>query len=293
MVRVAYANITFIETQYRRSGFVPFPAKPPVVPGNGVGGVVTEVGAGVDPELVGRRVVAGLGGSGGYAEQVGVDAAALLSVPDAVALADAVAVLADGRTALLMSDSAGVRRGERVLVEAAGGGVGSLLVQLSSAAGATVIAAAGDGRKRELAVDLGAELTVDYRDPKWVEKVRERVGGVDVVFDAVGGEVGRAAFGLLGAGGRFVPFGAAGGALTEVPADLAAERDVIVVSGSASPERLREYSRQALEEVAAGRLRPVIGQRFPLERAADAHRAIESRRTVGKALLEVWPEGRD
>nr|WP_232283865.1 zinc-binding dehydrogenase [Saccharomonospora cyanea] len=288
LVRVAYANITFVETQYRRGGFGPFPVEPPIVPGNGVGGVVTRVGAGVDRNLVGKRVVSSLGGSGGYAEQVVVDAAALLSVPDKVALDDAVAVFADGRTALLVSDSAGVCRGERVLVEAAGGGVGSLLVQLSNAAGATVIAAAGDGRKRELAADLGAGVTVDYRDPRWVDEVRERVGGVDVVFDAVGGEVGRAAFDLLGDGGRFVPFGAAGGGWTEVPAEPAAERGVTVVPWSVpGPERLREYSRRALAEVAAGRLRPMIGRRFPLERAADAHRAIESRRVVGKTLLEV------
>ncbi|MGW9480306.1 zinc-binding dehydrogenase [Saccharomonospora azurea] len=288
VVRVAYANITFVETQYRRGPFGPFQVEPPLVPGNGVGGVVTRVGTKVDPGLIGERVVASLTGSGGYAEQVAVDAAALLRVPDGVGLDDAVAVLADGRTALLVLDSAGVGEGERVLVEAAGGGVGSLLVQLARAKGATVVAAAGDGRKRELAADLGAEVTVDYRDDRWIEDVRRRTGGVDVVFDAVGGAVGRAAFDLLGPGGRFVPYGAAGGVFTEVPAELADERGISVVSWSpGEPSRLRDYARQALTEVAQGRLRPVIGQRFPLERAADAHALIESRQALGKTLLDA------
>ncbi|WP_363321365.1 zinc-binding dehydrogenase [Saccharomonospora sp.] len=160
------------------------------MPGNGVGGVVTRVGAAVDTDLMGTRVVASLTGSGGYAEQVVIDAEAALPVPDGVDLDEAVAVLADGRTAALLLAEAQVRRGDRVLVEAAGGGVGSLLVQLARNAGATVVAAAGGRHKRELAADLGADVTIDYREPDWADEVRRRVGEVDVVFDAVGGDIG-------------------------------------------------------------------------------------------------------
>ncbi|GAA3761255.1 zinc-binding dehydrogenase [Plantactinospora mayteni] len=287
VVAVEFVNITFVETQLR-AGTGPFPVRLPTIPGNGVGGVVAELGPGVGPALSGRRVVTSTGGSGGYAERVAVDADGLLEVPDGLPLDSAVALLADGRTALLMLETAEVRPGERVLVEAAAGGVGSLLVQLAGTAGATVVAVAGGDRKVELARDLGADLAVDYSAPDWPDRVRAGVGGVDVVFDGVGGAVGRSAFELLDRGGRMVSFGLASGSWTEVPDEVAKERGATVVrSLSRSPEQLRELTRRALTEAAAGRLRPVIGQRFPLDRAADAHAAIQSRRTLGKTLLEV------
>jgi NADPH2:quinone reductase len=157
---------------------------------------------------------------------------------------------------------------------------------LAAAAGATVIAAAGGERKLAVARELGAEVTVDYRDPEWTVRVREAVGGLDVVFDGVGGEVGRAAFGLLDRGGRMSSYGLASGAWAGISEDEAAERGVTLIgSRRPTPEELRELTASALAEAAAGRLRPVIGQRFALDRAADAHAAIESRATVGKTLL--------
>lgn len=289
LVDVAYANITFVETQVR-AGTGPFPVDVPVIPGNGVGGTVAAVGAGVDPDLVGRRVVTATGGSGGYAEKVAVPAGWLIPVPEQVPLDDAVALLADGRTALLMLEAAGVRPGDRVLVEAAAGGVGTLLVQLARSAGARVVAAAGGAPKLEVARALGAEVAVDYRRPDWTDAVRAATGAVDVVFDGVGGDVARRAFELLDPGGRMVSFGLASGAWADVDDAEAARRGVTVVRpADASPERLRELTAEALAAAAAGRLRPVIGQRFPLERAADAHAAIEARATVGKTLLEVRP----
>ncbi|GIH73885.1 zinc-binding dehydrogenase [Planobispora longispora] len=287
LVEVAFANITFVETQFRSGGFGPFKAELPVIPGNGVGGVVTAVGPGVDDRLAGRRVITSTGGSGGYAERVAVDAAGLIEVPDGLELDTAVALLADGRTATMMLRAAGVRAGDRVLVEAAAGGVGTLLVQLARAAGAGVVAAAGGPRKLELARDLGADVTVDYREPDWAEQVRQAVGELDVVFDGVGGDIARSAFELLGRGGRMLSYGLAGGSWADVPEETAAERGVSLVRAQATPEELRAFTESALAEAAAGRLRPVIGQRFPLERAADAHAAIQSRATVGKTLLEV------
>ncbi|MEV3922974.1 zinc-binding dehydrogenase [Actinomadura coerulea] len=284
LVEVEFANITFVETQMR-SGTGPSPVRwePPVIPGNGVGGVVAAVGDGVDGALVGRRVVSSTGGTGGYAEKAAVDAKGLFEVPDGLALDDAVALLADGRTATMMTRAARIREGERVLVEAAAGGVGTLLVQLAKARGAAVVAAARGARKTELAVRLGADEAVDYGEPGWAEKA----GQVDVVFDGVGGDVAREAFGLLGKGGRMVSFGLASGEWASIPEEDAKERGVALVRPAATPEELREFTEHALREAAAGRLKPVVGQRFPLDRAADAHAAIESRGTVGKTLLEV------
>jgi NADPH:quinone reductase len=287
VIAVELANITFVETQLR-AGRGPFALELPVIPGNGVGGVVAEVGPGVDEGLVGRRVVSSLGGSGGYAERAVAEAAGVIDVPDPLGLDVAVALLADGRTALSLVRAAAPRAGERVLVEAAAGGVGSLLVQLSGAHGADVVAAAGGERKLELARELGARLAVDYREPDWAERVREERGGVDVVFDGVGGEVARAAFELLAPGGRMLSFGLASGQWAQVSEEDAAARAVSLLRpGRPTPAEQRELTERALAEAAAGRLRPVIGQRFPLERAADAHAAIESRETVGKTLLEV------
>ncbi|MEU8636927.1 zinc-binding dehydrogenase [Amycolatopsis sp. NPDC048633] len=278
LVEVAFANITFVETQ-ARAGTGPFRPVLPVVPGNGVGGVISTVGPGVDPGLAGQRVVTSTGGSGGYAQRVAVDAAALFPVPDALALDAAVALLADGRTATGLVHATRVRPGDRVLVEAAAGGVGGLLVQLAKAAGASVVGAAGGPAK--VAQVVGADDVVDYLPSDWAPAV----GEVDVVFDGVGGAIGTAAFGLLRPGGRMAVYGLAGGSWAEVSEEDAAARGVSLVRGIGGPEELRGFTESALAEAAAGRLVPVIGQRFPLEKAADAHAAIESRTTVGKTLL--------
>jgi NADPH2:quinone reductase len=284
LIEAAYANITFVETQLR-AGAGPYQPKLPLILGNGVGGLVTSVGAEADRGLIGKRVVSSTGGSGGYAERVAVDASALFEVPDGLELDSAVALLADGRTATMLIWAAGLRAGERTLVEAAAGGVGTLLVQLANAAGARVVAAAGGTRKIELARDLGAEVVVDYLEPGWAKQT----GGVDVVFDGVGGDIARSAFELLDRDGRMLSFGLASGGWASISPEAAAERGVKLVRPTATPEQMRAFTQSALAEAAAGRLRPVIGQRFPLDRAADAHAAIQSRSTVGKTLLEVRP----
>ena len=294
LIDVQIVSITFVETQVR-SGRAPNPAMLPRLPailGNGVGGVVASVGADADPALIGRRVVTTTGGSGGYAERAAVDAAGLIEVPGELNLADAVALLADGRTALALVQASGLRSGEIALVEAAAGGVGSVLVQLARAAGARVVAAAGGPRKVRVARDLGADIAVDYDDPGWADRVRAEAGPVDVVFDGVGGPAGAAALGLLREGGRFCAFGMASGSFTEFTDDLTTGRGITVVRGApVSPARMRELSAAALALAAAGTLRPLIGQTFPLERAADAHAAIGARATVGKTLLLVGTPG--
>jgi NADPH:quinone reductase len=287
VIDVEFANVTFVETQVR-AGRPPHPSMLPALPailGNGVGGTVASAGAGA---AGGRRVIASLNGTGGYAERVVSPASRLIQVPDGVALRDAVALLADGRTALALAGRAGLRAGETVLVEAAAGGVGTLLVQIARNAGARVVALAGQPRKLALARDLGADLAVDYSRDGWDTQVRDAAGEVDVVFDGVGGDIGLAAFGLLGPGGRFCPFGMASGSFAQVTPELARAHQVTVLAGAAaSPEELAALVRTALAEAAARRLRPVIGQEFGLAAAAGAHAAIEARTTVGKTLLTV------
>jgi NADPH2:quinone reductase len=284
VIDVEIANITFVETQMR-AGKSPNPAMSPQlpwIPGNGVGGVVASVGSGVDAAVLGTRVVSSSGGSGGYAERVAVDAGGVIAVPDGLELEAAVALLADGRTALALMRAAAVQVGETVLVEAAAGGVGSLLVQLARNAGAHVVAAAGGERKLELARRLGVSIAVDYTRAAWTDPLPP----VDVVFDGVGGAIGRAAFELVRSGGRFCSFGLASGSFTVLRDGESDRRGITVIRGAPlQPAELVELSRAALAEAVAGRIRPVIGQRFPLERAADAHAAIEARATLGKTLL--------
>lgn len=282
LVDVEAASITFVETQLR-AGRPPHPPMAPALPailGNGVGGTVSALGEGTDRALLGRRVVTTTGGTGGYAERVVVAADLPIAVPDGLGLTDGVALLADGRTALSLVASAAPRPGETVLVLAAGGGVGSLLVQLACQAGARVVAAAGGERKLALARALGAEVTVDYTRPGW----QTAAGPADVVFDGVGGALAATAFGLVRRGGRFVAFGMASGAFVGTQ-DAGAAGVTLVRGVPLTPERSRALSAEALALAAARRLRPTIGQTFALEDAAGAHAAIEARATLGKTLL--------
>jgi NADPH2:quinone reductase len=286
VVDVAFASITFVETQVR-AGHPPNPAMAPRLPavlGNGVGGVVIAAAEGTDPGLAGARVITATGGSGGYAERVAVPAGGLIVIPAALAVDDAVALLADGRTALALADAAQLRPGDTVLVEAAAGGVGSLLVQLARRAGARVIAAAGGQRKLDVARGLGADLGVDYREPGWPERVRAEVGAVDVVYDGVGAQIGRDAFALLAPAGRYVAFGMAGGSFAGIPGTDRPDVSRVTL-GRLSAGQVTQLARSALDQAALGVLHPVIGQRFALAQAAEAHAAIEARATIGKTLL--------
>lgn len=275
LIRVEAAGITFIETQTRAGRAPRATLTPPAILGNGVGGTTPD----------GRRVVAGLGGSGGYAALAVASISDVIDVPDGVPITDATALLADGRTALGLHQIAAPQPGETVLVEAAAGGVGSLLVQLAVNAGATVIGAASGERKLAVVRDLGASATVDYTKPDWADELPDKV---DVVYDGVGGTIGQASLAKLAPGGRFVIHGVASGSMTDTSA-----RSDVTVRGFAElmqlGRRSRELSTEALALAAAGRLHPVIGQTYPLEQAADAHAAIEARRSIGKSLLLMDP----
>ncbi len=291
IIEVAVAGIAFVETQVR-AGLHSRPGETfPMVPGNGVGGTVVAVGDGVDPALVGRRVVSTTGGSGGYAERVAVPAAEPHTVPDGLDLRSAVALLNDGRTAVGLAATAEVGTGDRVLISAAGGGVGSLLVQLARRAGAaTVVALAGGERKLAKARELGADVAVDYRRPGWTDEVRAAIGGhgVDVAFDGVGGDVGAGMVELVAPGARYVIHGMASGSFTALDPVVVEERKLTIVTLAdvmPTPEDVRAATAEALAAAAEGWLVPTIGQTYRLEQAAEAHAAIEARATLGKTLL--------
>jgi NADPH:quinone reductase len=291
VVEVSIAGVTFVETQIRRgTDKWHEPPELPYVPGGLVAGRVRAVGAGVEATWSGRRVIAGTGQRDGFAEQAVAAVEELFPVPEGLGLPEAAALHTDGSTALGLVEGARVVPGEWVLIEAAGGGVGSLLVQLARAAGARVVGAARGSRKLDLVRELGADVVVDYSKPGWTKQVLEATGGAgpDVVFDGVGGEIGRAAFEVAADGGRFSVHGASSGQATVIDPAQRSEVEVIGIEQlyNFGPHQ-RQWAEKVMSEAVAGRIRPVIGQTFPLERAADAHAAIEDRNALGKTLLLI------
>ncbi|MGP3957984.1 zinc-binding dehydrogenase [Nonomuraea sp. 3N208] len=288
VVGMAVADVIFFDTLLRGGwGQDFFPRPLPYVPGGGGAGEVLKTGEGVDSAWVGRRVVVRTGV--GYAEQVVAGVEEIMPVPGGLSAETAAALVHDGVTALSLDRLGVPEKGEWVLVLAAAGGAGALLVQLAVEAGARVMAAASSQAKLDLARELGAEVTVDYTRPRWIDRVREVTGGgAALVYDGVGGPLGTAAFDTVSDGGRFVTYGTADGFAAPDP-ESAARRGARVLAplldGPPDQETVRELLGLALERAAAGRLRPAIGATYPLEGAADAHRALAARTTVGKSLL--------
>jgi NADPH2:quinone reductase len=291
LVEVAAADVLWVETMIRRGhGGTYFPVVPPYRPGVGVAGTVGAVGSGVDRHWIGRRVVARTDERGGYLERAVVPADGLVPVPDGLSLTDAAALLHDGTTAYGLLDLVPVRPGDRVLVTAAAGGLGALLVQEARAAGGFVVAAAGSPAKLHALGRFGPDAVVDYTTPDWIARVRAVTGGVHVVFDGAGGAYGRAALDVLRDGGRFSAHGTPAGEFAVPDTAVAAARGITVTGiGDLrfAPDQARRHLRAALDAAAAGRITPLVGQTFPLDRAGDAHRALEERTALGKALLTV------
>jgi NADPH2:quinone reductase len=290
------AGVHLLDTALRAgtTGGSPLPVPAlPTIPGREVAGVVDLVGIGVDGNWLGRKVVAHLGGApGGYAELAVVEVDQLLRIPEGLDAARAVAMVGTGRTALGILEAAELTADDVVLVPAAAGGLGSLLVQAAHAAGCRVVGLAGGAAKVARVLEQGADAAVDYDDPGWVDAARAALGerGATVLLDGVAGDVGRAALGLVAPGGRLVPFGWSSGERTGLTADDLAARGITEVAAlgprmQQRPGGIRGLAEQALAEAGAGRLVPLL-TRFPLEEAAAAHAALEGRRTVGKVVLE-------
>jgi NADPH:quinone reductase len=292
-IAVAASGVHLIDTALRAGrpmGPLPLPDLP-TIPGREVAGVVDSVGSEADGRWVGQRVVAHLGpASGGYAELAVRETEALHRLPEGLADDAAVAMIGTGRTALAILEVAALTAQDVVLVTAAAGGLGSLLVQAARDAGATVVGVAG-GSKVQHVAQLGATVAVDYSAPQWGAAVREALDGreITVALDGVGGALGRGALELLGAGGRLILFGFSSGAPTELSAGDLFARGITASAAIGArmaqrPGGLRDLEEQALAAAADGRLIPLV-QRFALAQAAAAHEAIESRATVGKTVL--------
>lgn len=293
LIHIKAAGVNFFETLMRQDRYAVTPDLPMIF-GVEVAGVIEEAGAGV-VMTPGSRVAAPLFAfnrpGGGYAEHIAVDAASLVHLPEALSFETAVALMVQGLTALHA-----VRRSspkdKTVLVTAAAGGVGSLLVQLARSSGAgRVIAAAGTEEKLGLARALGADDGVDYRDAGWIDEVRALTGGAgaDVIYDFVGGALTEACLTALAPQGE-LQFGALGRAMLGKAALEAMFARNQSLKGFAllpllAPEAVKADLAHLFDLAVSGGLKILPGARFPLGQASDAHRLLDARRSTGKVVL--------
>jgi NADPH:quinone reductase len=292
LVRHSAIGVNFIDT-YLRTGL--YKRDLPFIVGAEGGGVVEAVGDGVTDVKFGDRVVyAQSPHVGGYAEYNAVPAHVLVPIPDGIDDRDAVAVILQGMTAhYLVNDTFPLRAGHVALVHAAAGGVGALLVQLAKAKGATVIATAGTEAKAQLARDAGADHVIVYADTDFAEATRAIVGehAVDVAYDSVGKDTWERSLSLLRPRGMLVVYGNSSGPVPPVePQKLAAAGSVFftrptLVNYIATREELLTRARELFDAMRSAKLHVRIGAMYPLANAAQAHRDLESRKTVGKLLL--------
>ena len=243
----------------------------------------------------GRRLL-GLLGAGGYAQKVAADPRFMFAVPDAVSDGAALTSLVQGATAWhLLRTSTHLSEGESVVVHAGAGGVGTIAIQLAKRWGAgRVIATASSEQKRQLACDLGADVAVDSTAGDLTSALREANGGkrVDVVLEMTGGAVFDQSLAALAPLGRLAVFGMASRtAPTPVDPRVLMARSTAVIGFwlahlLAKPALLATAVNDLLAMLADGSLRAVVGQTYPLEQAADAHRALLDRSSVGKLVLD-------
>jgi NADPH2:quinone reductase len=282
-ITVAAAGVHLVDTTIRAGRFGP--VEFPMTPGREVAGVVTALGEGAEAEWLGRRVVAHLGqANGGYAELAVAGVSALHALPDEVSFEAAVAMIGTGRTVVGVLDAAKLTADDVVLVTSAAGGMGALFVQEARNVGARVIGLAS-GEKLDHVMDNGADAAIDYTRPGWADGIKD----MTVVLDGVGGEVGEAALGTLGVGGRQIIYGWASGAMTKISTEalFANSLTATVALGPGLMRRgLRTLEDESMAGLAGGRFVPLVNPPFALKDAAQAHMALESRATVGKVVLK-------
>jgi len=297
VVRVHVTGVNLSDALMREDRYAVRPALP-AIPGNEVVGEVVEVGGEVKGFARGDRVALSLFAAGlsvgGYAELVTADARFATRIPAELSDDEAVALMVQGLTALGLTRHTPVA-GKAVLVSAAAGGVGGLLLQLLRQAGARrIIALASTPEKRALTLDLGADAAVDYTAPGWTEQVLSLTDGAgpDVVLESVGGNVTGDALKVLAPRGVMVVYGALNIQRFSlgVPELLQLIFKNQAVLGFAlvtllGPEALRADLELLFQKARDGSLRTHIGGRFPLAEAASAHRALQSRQTAGKLVL--------
>lgn len=297
LIEVVAAGINYADTR-RRLGVYLEPSPLPFTLGSEVAGRIVRIGEGVTGWQTGDRVMA-MVGQGGYADYVVAPASALLPIPDGMSFAEAAAFPIQGLTAYHLLRTAGrLAPGESVLVHAAAGGVGTLAVQLARLMGAgTIYATASTFEKLELARSLGADVLINYTSEDFSERIREHARaqgkrGVDIVLEAVGGEVFERSLLCLAPFGRLAVYGVSSGQVLQFnPVQLMRRCQEVIgfylPPLLTRPDLLLPSLQQLTAYLKSGKLRIIVGETLPLEQAAEAHRRLEARQTTGKVVLTV------
>jgi len=289
-IRNHAVGLNFVDV-YQRTGLYPTPL--PFVAGNEGAGEVLAVGQGVTGFSPGDRV-AYQGPVGAYADERLLPADKAVHLPDGVSYETAAAALLKGATAFyLLHWTHQLKDGESILVHAAAGGTGQILVQWAKAIGATVIATAGSEEKCELVRDLGADLVVNYKTGDFVAEVKTFTAGrgVDVVYDGVGKATFEASLDCLRVRGLMVSFGNASGPVSLPRLGLLADKGSLYVTrptGAAyfrTAEDIRTAAAALFEMIEQGKIKVSIDQRRPLAEAVEAQMALEARETTGSTVL--------
>ncbi|WP_293028140.1 NADPH:quinone oxidoreductase family protein [Natronococcus sp.] len=291
-IEIEAAGINFADIMQRR-GVYPGGPEAPYVPGMEAAGTIDATGEGVDLDE-GDRVVAMLD-RGGYAEYATANAQMLFPIPEGMSFEEAAGFPVQFLTAhSCLFEWGELEEGESVLIQAAAGGVGTAAVQLASNAGAEVFGTASSEEKLELAADLGCDHPIQYTETDFRETVEAETDGegVDLVLESVGGDVFDRSLDAMAHFGRMVTFGVASGepASAENRRLLFENKSVrgfhLGQAAMHDPSRIMQAVPELTEGLASGELEVIVGESFPLEEAADAHRYIEERKSSGKVLLK-------
>lgn len=291
-VQIHAAGLNFIDV-YHRTGA--YPITTPFVPGMEAAGIVDAVGPDVTDLKPGDRVAYAMS-MGAYAQYATVPAWSLAPLPQGVSFELGAAIMLQGMTAHYLSHSTfPIAPGNRVLIHAAAGGVGRLLVQLAKKHGATVYATVGTDEKAELAKAAGADETIVYTRADFAEEIERHTdgAGVDVVYDSVGRATFEKSLTCLRPRGYLVLFGQSSGAVPPVDLQILSKNGSLFTTRPTlshyvqNRAELLERTGALFDWIAAGELDVRIDSTFPLERAAEAHTRIESRQSAGKILLTI------
>jgi NADPH2:quinone reductase len=290
VVRLEKIGINFIEV-YQRKGL--YPMKLPYIPGREGAGTVTAVGSGVTNVKVGDRV-ASEAFAGAYAELTTAKADRVVKLPDGVATSVGAAVMLQGLTAHYLTRSTfPMQEGDRCLIHAAAGGVGLLLCQIAKRRGAWIVGTTSTPAKAQLAREAGADEIILYTEQDFVQEVKRLTNGagVQVVYDSVGKTTFDGSLDCLVLRGMMVLFGMSSGPVPPMdPMTLHRKGSLFLTRPNlahylATPEELAARAAELLGWIGEGWLKVHIDRTYPLTEAAEAHRALESRGTVGKVLL--------
>ena len=290
LVELKAIGVNFIDVYFREGRY---PAKLPFIPGQEAAGVVVEAGSDVKNVKSGDRV-AFTGAFGSYAQFQAVAEHSLVKIPNGVEFRQAAAAMLQGMTAQYLShDSYPIQRGDTVLIHAAAGGVGLLLVQMAKQLGATVIATAGTDAKAALAREAGADHTIVYATQDFEAETKRLTDGrgVNAVYDGVGKDTFDKDLNVLRPRGMLVLYGGSSGAVPPFDPMILSRKGSLSLTRPtlahfiATREELEQRAGDVLGAIASGALTLRLKHDYPLDAAAQAHRDLEARRTTGKVLL--------